>query len=123
MHDCSEIFDSLGKISIAENGRYDARFLFNGSWRRVRYRTSHRVLVSEIFISRYVCPSTAILEMACAHLSLAIDDRLPFHPTQGTLMCMSILPSAPVSQGSADTGDILWPSLLEKAVMFSPPIF
>lgn len=123
MHDCSEISDGPGKISIPENGRYDARFLFNGSWRRVRYRTPHCVLFAEISISRYVCPSTAIHKMACAHLSLAIDDRLPFHPTQGTLMCMSILPSAPISQRNADTGDILWPSLLEKAVMFSPSMF
>ncbi|KIM39736.1 hypothetical protein M413DRAFT_446644 [Hebeloma cylindrosporum] len=82
LHDCSERSNGAGKISTAENGRYDARFLFNGSWRRV-----------------------------------PIDDRLPFHPTQGTLMCMSILPSTQDSQRSAEAEDILWPSLLEKAYM------
>ncbi|KAF4614242.1 hypothetical protein D9613_007736 [Agrocybe pediades] len=42
----------------------------------------------------------------------AIDNYLPFHPTEDVLMCMSILPS---SRGEHE--EILWPSLLEKAYM------
>lgn len=42
-----------------------------------------------------------------------IDDKLPFHPQDNTMMCMSILPS-PTSDFC--TRKSLWPSLLEKAV-------
>ncbi|KAJ7578544.1 hypothetical protein C8J56DRAFT_1016524 [Mycena floridula] len=52
-------------------GRYDLKFYFNGSWRRV-----------------------------------TIDDRLPYHPTLETLMCMSY----------SSSQSIIWPSLLEKGV-------
>ncbi|KAF8962724.1 hypothetical protein BDZ97DRAFT_1702205 [Flammula alnicola] len=42
-----------------------------------------------------------------------IDDRLPFHPTEGTLMCMSVLPP----DDATTPAETLWPSLLEKAYM------
>jgi hypothetical protein len=60
LHDCSEIFDVAGKTSTTSSGRYDARFLFNGAWRRVRIAVSYRVLFSETSISRYVCTSVSI---------------------------------------------------------------
>ncbi|KDR76346.1 hypothetical protein GALMADRAFT_247750 [Galerina marginata CBS 339.88] len=50
---------------------------------------------------------------------VAIDDQLPFHPTQGTLMCMSVLPlpSPSIFQDTSLSEETLWPSLLEKAYM------
>ncbi|KAJ7603725.1 hypothetical protein B0H17DRAFT_1222383 [Mycena rosella] len=44
-----------------------------------------------------------------SHRGIVIDDRLPYHPTTGALVCMS---SAPV-QGRCPA----WPSLLEKGYM------
>ncbi|KAF9485226.1 cysteine proteinase [Pholiota conissans] len=47
-----------------------------------------------------------------------IDDQLPFHPTEGTMMCMSVLPLSPNSPSSRATPPTaIWPSLLEKAYM------
>ncbi|KAF8807060.1 hypothetical protein BYT27DRAFT_7242680 [Phlegmacium glaucopus] len=48
---------------------------------------------------------------------VVIDDKLPFNPTDGTLMCMSILPPHPTSKESKFYEEISWPSLLEKAYM------
>ncbi|RDB24959.1 Calpain-like protease palB/RIM13 [Hypsizygus marmoreus] len=42
---------------------------------------------------------------------IVVDDKLPYHPTDGTLMCMSV-------QGTdGGTRGIVWPSILEKAYM------
>ncbi|KAK2467728.1 hypothetical protein APHAL10511_000023 [Amanita phalloides] len=46
---------------------------------------------------------------------IAIDDRLPYHATEGTLLCMSVAP--PRNNTKLDSRQILWPSLLEKAYM------
>ncbi|KJA22940.1 hypothetical protein HYPSUDRAFT_138453, partial [Hypholoma sublateritium FD-334 SS-4] len=47
-----------------------------------------------------------------------IDDHLPYHPTEGTLMCMSVLPRPETPPNSlALPIHTLWPSLLEKAYM------
>ncbi|KAF8199531.1 hypothetical protein BJ912DRAFT_1020136 [Pholiota molesta] len=49
---------------------------------------------------------------------VVIDDRLPFHPTEGTLMCMSVLPTSIKSHNDCTPPTApIWPSLLEKAYM------
>lgn len=65
--------------------------------------------------SRSVCFWNYCRDRSFDPFSAAIDDRLPFHPTEGTLMCMSILPSP-----KDNTEEILWPSILEKAVSNLP---
>ncbi|KAF8058758.1 hypothetical protein FPV67DRAFT_1523596 [Lyophyllum atratum] len=43
-----------------------------------------------------------------------VDDRLPYHPMDGTLMCMSVLPG---KDDLTIQRPILWPSILEKGYM------
>jgi hypothetical protein len=55
---------------------------------------------------------------ACSHDAIifsVIDDKLPYHPVDGTLMCMSVLPSA---NGGHSRLSRTWPSMLEKGVRF-----
>ncbi|CAA7265581.1 unnamed protein product [Cyclocybe aegerita] len=80
------------------NGRYDIRILFNGAWRRIGEVSP----INQLFAS--------------FQGFLVVDDQLPFHPTEGTVMCMSIL--SPKSTEAPDVEEApLWPSLLEKAYM------
>jgi len=48
-----------------------------------------------------------------SNLCLVIDDKLPYNPVDGSLMCMTILPD---NSSSLATNQPQWPSLLEKAV-------
>jgi len=43
-----------------------------------------------------------------------INDSLPYHPTDHTLLCISVVPT--IGGQREDTGQIVWPSLIEKAV-------
>jgi calpain-7 len=52
-----------------------------------------------------------------AYRRIVIDDKLPLNPTNGTLMCMTILPPHPTSKEGNFYDEISWPSLLEKAYM------
>ncbi|KAF9462395.1 hypothetical protein BDZ94DRAFT_1261255 [Collybia nuda] len=45
---------------------------------------------------------------------ITVDDKLPYHPTDGTLMCMSVL--SPADGGFFQRPNI-WPSILEKGYM------
>ncbi|KAK0459294.1 uncharacterized protein EV420DRAFT_1677667 [Desarmillaria tabescens] len=49
----------------------------------------------------------------CASLSIVIDDKLPYHPTLSSLMCMTCR----VQEGSDPQRSVIWPSLIEKAYM------
>ena len=62
-------------------------------------------------------------QLLLINTSQVIDDKLPLNPTDGTLMCMSILPPHPTSKEGNLHEEISWPSLLEKAVRshFSSP--
>ena len=105
------------ELSNRTNGRYDVRMLFNGTWRRVR--GMHFLVVNQQTnqISRLVCRVQGqIFSLITLEYSV-IDDHLPYHPTEGTLMCMSVLPRVETSPNSlTSTTHTLWPSLLEKAV-------
>lgn len=113
-------FSQLAVSSLSTtqvDGRYDVRVLFNGAYRRVGafffYRKSrwHRNLSR--LVKNFCFLSTVF------HWSVpfqVIDDKLPLNPTDGTLMCMSILSSHPTSKEGNLYEEISWPSLLEKAV-------
>ncbi|KAF8150612.1 hypothetical protein B0H34DRAFT_801552 [Crassisporium funariophilum] len=81
---------SSGPKGDGESGRYDIRVLINGVWRRTLEPPGYSQIV--------------------------IDDKLPFNPSDGSLMCMSILPSSTAVE-STSTEEISWPSLLEKGYM------
>ncbi|KAG6836478.1 hypothetical protein H0H93_007647 [Arthromyces matolae] len=74
-------------------------------WRRVppirSFHTKHRIHPQQI------------LQHIVTDCSVFVDDRLPYHPVDGTLMCLSVLP--PKNDPTADPP--LWPSILEKGYM------
>ncbi|KAG6828847.1 hypothetical protein H0H92_006606 [Tricholoma furcatifolium] len=83
------VFCGMTSVSDDEllrtNGRFDIKVLFNGGWRRP-------------------------IEL---NDPIVVDDYLPYHPVDGTLMCMSVLPS----KCNPGVEPALWPSILEKAYM------
>ena len=111
----SSLVETSTWTSKGIEGRYDFRVLFNGSWRRVRYSRSLGRLIKCLDDSsdRYI--SSHCQRPSWLTASAVVDDKLPYHPTDGTLMCMSVKPSSSAS-GEIISEEILWPSLLEKAV-------
>ncbi|KAJ8517520.1 hypothetical protein ONZ45_g5319 [Pleurotus djamor] len=85
-------------------------------WRRSASSTPYHTTV--VLEKTQLLPQD-ILQQVVTDCSIVIDDKLPYHPTSGALLCMSTTPYPlpPVGDSQEAMGPILWPSLLEKAYM------